>query len=200
MEPNPLDSIETPYVDAQTLLSLLQAYKKPWDWIARQVKTGKLIRVKNGLYCIAKRELLKPQLANILYGPSYLSLQWALSFYGLIPERAATLTSVTTRRNKEYRTPVGTFTYSYLNQDRYCVSFKITDDHFLIATPEKAVIDFIHFFCEADTQEDLLNELFESYRMSAEDLKNLDRSLLNEIASQYRSPMIHRFIKSLELL
>lgn len=200
MEINPLESLDTSYVDAQTLLSLLKAYKKPWDWIARQVKGGGLIRVKNGLYCIANRELIKPQLANILYGPSYVSLQWALSFYGLIPERVATFTSMTTRRNKEYRTPVGTFTYSYLNRDRYCISFTITDDHFLIATPEKAVVDFIHFFCESTTKKDLLNELFESYRMSSEDIKNLDLDLLRQIALQYRSSIIHLFVKSLELL
>jgi len=202
MKTNPLDSIDTFYVDAQALLPLLQKYKKPWDWIARQIKNGNLIRIKNGLYCIAKREIEKSQLANVLYGPSYVSLHWALSFYGFIPERVEVVTSVTTRRNKEYSTPLGRFSYSYLNRDRYCIAFNLTEKPFpfLIATPEKAIIDFLHFYCDVSTKKDLLDQLFESYRMEIDDINNLDKRVLKAIALQYRSPIVDLFIKSLELL
>jgi predicted transcriptional regulator of viral defense system len=200
MRNDPLERVETSYVDAQTLICLLKGYQNPRDWIWRQVKNGRLIRLKNGFFCISKKEALKPQIANMLYGPSYVSLQWALSFYGLIPERATTLTSITTRRNKEFRTPLGVFSYRFLSLDRYCLSVDLTNERFLIATPEKALIDFIHFFCEGETPQDLVIELMESHRFTEGDIKNLNFSLLKQIAINYKSPIIRLFITALNFL
>ncbi len=111
---NVLSRIETPYVDAQTLLIFLADYRKPRECISRMVKNEQLIRLKNGFYLIADRiksgshtVIPYEQVANLLYGPSYVSLEWALSFYGMIPERVHTVTSMTLGRNKEYRTPIG---------------------------------------------------------------------------------------------
>ena len=77
------------------------------------VKNEELIRLKNGFYLIADKIRQGPntiipyeQVANLLYGPSYVSLEWALSFYGMIPERVHTITSMTLGRNKEYHTPI----------------------------------------------------------------------------------------------
>lgn len=192
------ESLETSYVDAQTLLIKLKGYKKPRDWIARQVKLGKLMRLKNGFFVITKRPYSLPQLANLIYGPSYVSLQWALSYYGLIPERSEVITSVTTRRNKKFESPIGQFTYRYLNQDRYSRHFKQANEEkekFLIATPEKAVVDFVYFFCVEETIKGLFEELIESHRFSIEDLKSLDISLLTEISLEYHSPIVDCLIK-----
>ncbi|MGD2169846.1 MAG: hypothetical protein PVI40_06360 [Chlamydiota bacterium] len=72
---NILQLIETPYVDAQTLLNLLGEYQKPRDHIRRLVQNGELIRLKNGFYLIAAKvfqgkEKIIPyeQIANWLYG------------------------------------------------------------------------------------------------------------------------------------
>src|SRR5438105_4410643 len=120
--------IEIPYVDAQTLLSLFADYRKPRECISRMVKNGELIRLKNGFYLITDRIKQGPntvipyeQVANMLYGPSYVSLEWALSFYGMIPERVHTVTSVTLGRNKEYHTPVGDFIYYKLSPESYSI-------------------------------------------------------------------------------
>src|ERR1700722_18741022 len=109
-----LKSIETPYVDAQTLLSLLGDYSKPRECILRMVKGGEIIRLKNGFYLIHDKIQQGPtnlipyeQVANLLYGPSYVSLEWALSFYGMIPERVYAVTSMTLGRTKSYHTSVG---------------------------------------------------------------------------------------------
>lgn len=199
------DNFKTPYVHAQTLLALLGDYQNPRDWISRQTKSGHLVRLKNGLFVIAKRDYLLPQLANILYGPSYVSLQWALSFYGLIPERAMTVTSVTTRRNKNYQTPLGQFTYHHLNQERYCLSFHLVEDKdpakkFLIATPEKALVDFVHFYCASKKVDGLLEELISSHRFSPEDLRNLDLKLVANIDSAYHSSSVNALNRALKKL
>jgi len=99
-----LKKIVTPYVDAQILLCLSGTYKEPRERINRLSKKGDLIRLKNGFYLIADRiaqGLPYEQIANLLYGPSYVSLEWALSFYGMIPERVHTVTSMCLGRAKE---------------------------------------------------------------------------------------------------
>ncbi|MFI5334548.1 MAG: hypothetical protein ACHQT8_05220, partial [Chlamydiales bacterium] len=124
---NQLKSIKTPYVDAQTLLNLLVDYRRPRECIARMVKNGELIRLKNGFFLIADRmqdvhsAVPHEQIANLLYGPSYVSLEWALSFYGMIPERVHTITSMTLGRGKEFQTPVGHFVYHPLSSQRYSI-------------------------------------------------------------------------------
>ena len=86
------------------------------------------------------RELL----ANLIYGPSYISLDYALSYHGLIPERVETVTSVTLGRSRTFTTPYGMFSYRRLSQSRYAVGGLLAehgDLSFLIASPEKALAD-----------------------------------------------------------
>ena len=195
-----LESLETPFVDTPTLLCELQGYHSPLHWISRQVKKGALVRLKNGLYYIAGRDYSPAHAANRLYGPSYVSLQWALSYYGLIPERTVTITSITTKRKKQYETPLGCFTYHHLRTDRFALAYNRVDHaagHFLLASPEKALVDFVFYYCDT---EDLAVQLLESHRLTAEDLKNLDQLLLAQIADEFRSPIIYQLIKVLRCL
>ena len=196
------DSIETPYVDCQTLLAHLSNYRNPRDWIARMVKQGELLRLKNGFFLIASRfrkqaDYPYEQIANLLYGPSYISLEWALSFYGFIPERVSVVTSVTIGSNKEFATPIGTFTYLHLSRSRYSVGInhkKIEGQlgGFLIATPEKALADWLFFTCEDMSEEELLQELLEAKRIEVESLQTLNKIFLKEIADQYASDIIRK--------
>jgi hypothetical protein len=59
------------------------------------------------------------EIANPLYGPSYISLEYALSYYGLIPERVESITSVTTKRSKKFITPLGSFSYEHIPLKAY---------------------------------------------------------------------------------
>jgi predicted transcriptional regulator of viral defense system len=74
-------------------------------------------------------------------------MEYALSFHGLIPERVETITSVTPKRDKEFNTPVGRFTYRYLNAAKYPHGIEqqwIDKLHpILIASPEKALCDYV---------------------------------------------------------
>ncbi|MCB1114226.1 MAG: hypothetical protein KDK62_05665 [Chlamydiia bacterium] len=205
-------TIETAIVDTQALLQVFAGYKKPREAILNRVKSGDLIRLKNGLYLINDRitsgnETVIPyeQIANLLYGPSYVSMEWALSFYGMIPERVHGVTSMTLGRHKEYQTPVGDFCYYPLSANRYSigVGLKKSADFvggFFIATPEKALADWVFKTCNDLNKEDLKKELLESKRMSQEQLRELDKELLNHIAKAYRAKSVDTLTEVIGLI
>ena len=93
-----------PYIDSEALLPLLRDYTNPNDFLSRLVKRGELIRLKNGFYLISELIENQPipfeQIGNQLYGPSYISLEWALSYYELIPEGVYTVTNVSFLRQR----------------------------------------------------------------------------------------------------
>ena len=200
---NILKQIKTSYVDAQTLLCLLAGYRKPRECILRMVKSGELIRLKNGFYLIADKikketETIIPyeQVANLLYGPSYVSLEWALSFYGMIPERVKTITSMALGRNKEYHTPVGDFVYCSLSSERYAIGITQKDmpesvGGFLMASPEKALADLVFKTCKGLDKEQLRQELLESKRIDREYFYQLDKVLLEKIVQSYRAKTVN---------
>lgn len=209
---NSLKSIETPYIDAQTLLTFFSDYSKPRERILRMVKNGELIRLKNGFYLIddkiqqgANRIIPYEQVANLLYGPSYVSLEWALSFYGMIPERVHTITSMTLGRNKEYKTPIGDFVYYRLSARSYSIGVtqKQSSDFvggFLIATPEKSLADLVYTSCGGLNKEELKIELLESKRIDIHTLQQLDKKLLSEIGQRYRAKSVGYLIEWIGIL
>lgn len=200
---NILKLVETPYIDAQTLLNLLADYKKPREAILRMIKNEELIRLKNGFYLISEkitngssRFIPFEQVANLLYGPSYVSMEWALSFYGMIPERVHTVLSMTLGRNKEYHTSVGDFYYYTLSSESYSIGItqKKSPDFtggFLIASPEKALADMVFKTCRNLDKDEIKDELLESKRIDRECFRELNKELLNEIAKSYRSKHVH---------
>jgi predicted transcriptional regulator of viral defense system len=202
-----LDFAKTAYIEAHNLKPFLRDYTNPDDFISRLVKSGKLIRLKNGFFLIAEKIKKNPipyeQIANLLYGPSYISFEWALSFYGMIPEGVYVVTSVSTGRSKSFTTPVGTFDYTYLNHDRYSIGIDQSENQtgrFLIATPEKALVDLIHFKSKSLEGKDLIVDLIEARRIDLHDLKNLNKKLILEISEQYRSKTIRNLVNVLGML
>ena len=201
-----LKNIETAYIDAQTLLGLLADYRKPRDCISRMVKAGELIRLKNGFYLITDKiqhgtstVIPYEQIANMLYGPSYVSLEWALSFYGIIPERVYAVTNMTLGRTKEYRTPIGTFTYNALSAEKYAIGItqKSSGDFiggFLIATPEKALADLVFTTCSNLNKEQLKTELLESIRIDYDCFYQLDKQLLFDITQSYHAKSVYNLL------
>ncbi len=109
--------------DYQTLLSALKDYASPRDKISRLLRKNEIVRVKKGLYVFGqtggKRKYSHEHLANLIYGPSYISLDYALHTYGLIPERVETVTSVTLDRTKSFSTPVGNFSFRKIGLKAY---------------------------------------------------------------------------------
>jgi predicted transcriptional regulator of viral defense system len=137
--------------DYTLLSSVLASYSSVRRKINELLRSGVIERVKKGLYVFgqefAQGPVVKETLANLIYGPSCVSLEYALAFHGLIPERVETVTSVTPKRDKEFKTPLGNFTYRYLKPERYPVGIDqvwIDDSHpVLMASPEKALADYL---------------------------------------------------------
>ena len=102
----------------QVILDVLREYKRPYDKINEMVKQGELILVKRGVYIPgSKLKISNPEpflLANHIYGPSYVSLESALSYWGFIPERVYEISSMSMQSTKTFKTPVGRFSYFHL--------------------------------------------------------------------------------------
>ena len=201
--------VEGEVFDYQVLLDALAGYRKPRDKITRLLASAAIVRVKKGLYCFGepfrKEPLSREYLANLIYGPSYVSLEYALSHHGLIPERVETVTSVTTRRSRDFDTPFGAFSYRMLNGPRYAVGAILETagkTPFLIASPEKALADKVWTdkrfsgLCLSDYDAYLSDDL----RIDREALSRFDYSRLKVIATAYDSAKINNLVQYLKRL
>lgn len=119
--------------------------------LSRWKKQGLILELKKGLYVLNENDrkvnISRLFLANQLYPPSYISNEYALMYYNLIPERVVDITSVTTRKTANFRNAFGLFVYQHISPERYdgFVEKKDENDHsFFIACAEKAVVDFIY--------------------------------------------------------
>lgn len=117
-------------------------------WQAR----GLIIRLKRGVYLLNPDDrLIEPGrefIAGQLYSPSYVSMEYALSRYGLIPERVSAVTSVTTKKTARFRNSVGDFTYQHVKPQAFRGFLLRSEGNagsFFIAAPEKAVVDLFYF-------------------------------------------------------
>ncbi len=136
----------------QLLVSIFKDYDRPNDKIYQLAKEGVIQSIKKGLYVIgpALNSNRRPEpflLANHILGPSYVSVESALSYHGLIPERVYEIASMTTQAPRKFNTPLGTFTYTRLPLPYYAFgirSEKLADDQYaMVASPEKALCDKI---------------------------------------------------------
>ncbi len=172
--------------------------------------SGEIIRLKRGLYVLNASQYGYPPSApicsNHIYGPSYLSLQWALSHYGLIPERIQTLTAVTLKHTRSFENKLGYFTYRQVPRAYYPIG--ITSDtmdgaSFLIATPEKALCDLIiaDTYIPSDSIRGLYRYLEEDIRFDMENLRDFDTSILTACAENgLKQSTITHLIKIIQQL
>ena len=173
--------------------------------IAYMVKKGELIRLKKGLYSLGKdyrtTSIDMISVANTLYAPSYVSFDYALSYYGLIPERVYEVTSATMRMKKEFNTPLGRFTYKPIPLQVYALGIDWLYDDMnggkLIATPEKALCDKIRSDRGIGrvSQQNLKDYLTFDLRIDMDILYTLDPELILAIATAYRSSNLKNLSK-----
>lgn len=198
---------KTAYIQTQNLKPLLRDYTNPDDLIARLVKSGDLVRLKNGFFLISEKIKTDPvpyeQIANLLHGPSYLSFEWALSFYKMIPEGVYVVTSASAGKSKTFSTPVGTFDYTYLSHHRYAIGIDQKENaagRFLIATPEKALADLVHAKSKHLEGNDLLIDLIEARRIDENILKSMNKQHLVDVSNSYKSKSVANLVNVLGLL
>ena len=184
-------------IDYFQLKNALAEYANPHAKIRQLLATGAITRVKKGLYVLGDDYRDVPIsleiLANLIYGPSAISLDYALSYYGLIPERVHTVTSITPQRDKNFKTPLGYFSYRYLTMKKYSIGLtrlKLNDHrHIIIASPEKALIDKIYFSksLALQTKKEVEDYLFADLRVEENLLNTLNLYLFLEIALIYKN-------------
>jgi len=201
--------IEREVFDYQVLMSALADYRKPRDKLTRLLAEGDIVRIKKGLYCfgeaLRREPISREYLANLILGPSYVSVEYALSFHGLIPERVEHLTSVTTQRSRAFTTPFGYFSYHTLNNPRYAVGACLETSgsvQFLMASPEKALVDKVWKDKRFGGRRvsDYEPYLLEDLRIDPDGLRSLDRNRLCTVADAYASSKIDRLVGFLSRL
>ncbi len=140
-----------PLIDTKLLSAGSPDSKSLEVQIARWAKSGKLIQLRRGLYLLAesyrKNNPYEPFVASVLVNPSYISLEKALEYHNLIPEAVPTFTSVTTKRPGTFRTTIGVFEYQHIKRSLFWGYNSTTVNHqtAFIASPEKALLDFLYF-------------------------------------------------------
>lgn len=196
--------IDRDVFDYQQLTNCLRRYSKPRDKISRLLSRGELIRIKKGLYTFGepyrRGPISRGLLANLIYGPSYVSLEYALSYHGLVPERVEMVTSVTTGRSREYETPFGTFSYRRLSRNRYAIGAMLErtgEVSFLIASPEKALADkvWVDKRFHGTSLLDYGTFLQEDLRMDISRLASLRTERFEAIARCYESRKIRSLVR-----
>jgi len=160
--------------------------------LSRWVKAGKLIQLTKGLYTLAEPyRKVTPHpfvLANAIKKASYVSLQSALGYYGMIPEHVPTVTSVTTQRPERVETLLGQFAFRHIKKSWFHSYQQIdfgSGQRAFIATPEKALLDLVYLTPGADNY-DFLTEL----RLQGPEQLDLDAIL--ELADKSKSTKLRR--------
>ncbi|MCM8778041.1 MAG: hypothetical protein NC905_07295 [Candidatus Omnitrophica bacterium] len=155
--------------------------------LQRLEKSQVLKRVEKGKYIFSFRETDDFELANFMLNPSYISLESALSFYGILPQFPYTITSVTPLKTKKIIYENKEFEFIHMNK-KYFFSF-IKKDNFLIATPEKALLDELYLVAKK-----LRNIHFEDL-----DLKQIDKRKLRGLVDKYYFLPLHKLIEKLKI-
>lgn len=171
--------------------------------LKRGVQTGEVHRVRRGLFSLDRRFLASPPdslaLAQLIYGPSYLSAETALSWHGWIPEGVQAIVSTCLIRAREFVTPLGTFVFQRVPQKVLFAGVQRIADpgspvSYFTARPLKALADYVYIHrCDWRSADPLLGSL----RIEEEALESLTGADFEELDGVYRSGRVCRFLAGL---
>jgi hypothetical protein len=177
------------------------APNRQYSLLKRAVKAGEVIRIHRGLYCMAtkyQRAKIDPLvLAQRIYGPSYISLETALSYHGWIPEAVYTVTSVSLNRSREFDTPLGHFSFTRVPQKTFYVDvMRVANDtgSFLLASPLKALADYVYVHKRDWTS---VRPILESLRVDEDRLATIEGEAIERHTNNYSSWRVQRFLAGL---
>jgi len=170
--------------------------------LKRAVASREIWRVRRGLYCLSDRyprDKINPlELALRVHGPSYVSLETALSYHGWIPEAVHAVTSVATGRSRSFDTPLGLFSFTRVPQRSFLAGVRRVSEEergaFFLATPLKALADHVYV-----QKYDWLSAtpVVQSLRVDPEDLADLTGEVFEEVMSAYMPGSVSRFLAGL---
>ena len=186
-------------ITTSILRNQYKSYSNPLDKIKRDTQNGVIFRLTRGVY-ETDRNVNPCYLASSILSPSYLSFDWALSYYGLIPEKVVAITSASlnVRKNKTFINVFGRFEYSdipltvfsegltYIENGEYIVK---------IATKEKAICDSLSKWRVVKNISELKELLFLDKRIDEEEFSKSDFRLMFRLAFLYHKTNLDLLIK-----
>lgn len=188
----------------KTTKMLLQEYKDYSNIpnkIKRLVINKELFPIVKGIY---ETDNNTPGycLSNIIYGPSYLSFEFALYYYGLIPENVYAYTSATClkKKTKNYTTIFGNYSYQDIPVKAFPFGINIIKENrytIYIATKEKALCDVLYSRHPVNNIKEIKCLLIDDLRIDENDLKNLNINDIKEMSSLYKCKNIYLLYKLL---
>lgn len=170
--------------------------------LKRAVASHEVWRIRRGLYCLSERytrDKINPlELAQRIHGPSYVSLETALSYHGWIPEAVRAITSVTTGRSRTFNSPIGLFSFTRIPQQSYLSGVRRISAEgqgaFFLATPLKALADYVYVQrCDWNSAAPVM----ESLRVDDSCLAELTGDLFDEVMFAYRPGRVCQFLSGL---
>ena len=193
-----------PYLTDTELDSLLDGTPDSrYGKVKRLLAQGKLLHIRRGLYCLTDVVgcKVKPhpyELAQYVYGPSYISLESALSFHKLIPERVYTVTNATGKRSKKFHSSLGVFSYLHLPPENLFTGVELVNENgrqFFVAMPWKAICDYV--FCYKKNWKGV-ELLLENLRIELDSLPVLRNEEIQLLDEYYQSARVSRFLKGVQ--
>lgn len=193
----------TPY----GVISLENIYKSFPDFSYKQIsrwqKDGFLIKIKQGFYTFTDQKIddyFLFLIANKIYEPSYISLEKALKYYGLIPEEIFQITSVSTKKTNIFNNSIGSFSYRHIKESLFWGYHFISNSNqkVLIADAEKAILDYIYLHFELKTEND-----FKELRINSNSFnENINLDKLNKYLSKFKNKKLNKrlevFLKTIQ--
>jgi predicted transcriptional regulator of viral defense system len=171
--------------------------------VKRAIANGEIVHVRRGLYCLApkyqKRSMNLYALAQHVYGPSYVSLESALSWHGWIPEAVHAVTSASFKKSKEFETPLGIFSYDRVPQGVFYTEVERLVDAsgnvFLMASPLKALVDYVYA-----RKKDWagIEPIIGSLRVEPEEFEPVTRDTLGALIGNYSNSRVTRFLEGVK--
>lgn len=177
-------------------LEELKAYANPKAKLSRMAKGGECFQIVKGLY-ETDRNVPGHLLAGSIYGPSYLSFEYALGYYDLIPEAVYTFTSAAfeKKKKKKYETIFGTFTYRDVPSAAFPLGLRLVQEgeyFYRIAEPEKALCDELYTLPPVSNTKDFIRLLTEDLRIENSALAKLDAEKTEMLSGRYHSTNVKR--------
>jgi|SRR5665647_971280 len=177
-------------------LEELNKYANPQDKLSRMVASGECFQIVRGLY---ETDGSTPGylLAGSIYGPSYISFEFALGYHGMIPEAVYTITSATfgKKKKKKYVTPFGTFTYRDVPSNVFPIGIDVVNEgeyYYRIACPEKALCDKLYTLKPVPNTTALLELIVNDLRMDESEFEKLNKDMISLLNVKYNCTNIKR--------
>ena len=172
--------------------------------LVRWQEKGYILKLRNRWYAFndaKSSENVEWLAANLIYSPSYVSLHTALSWDNLIPEMIAITTSVTTRKTNRFSTPLGSFDYHSIKPELFGYGYVLdnmdstgnrTSRKIMVATPQKAILDFFYINSYYNTEKEI-----ENLRLNETELANIINHEFYQYLGKYQSQALDRRIRKM---